>query len=135
MIRPITQEQAWQVRHEVMWPDRDIQYVQIPDDNEGNHYGLFVGDELVSVISLFQYGTEAQFRKFATRVPWQGQGCGSQLLQFIITEAERQGIHRLTCNARTEKAAFYERFNLISTGESFRKGGKDYLIMERYFTN
>ncbi len=134
MIREIKKEQAWQVRHEVMWPDRELDYVKLKKDDQGLHYGLFDGDELVSVISLFLHESEGQFRKFATRRPWQGQGHGSRLLSFIMTEAERHGLRRLYCNARIEKTAFYERFDLRATGESFQKGGKDYIIMERYWS-
>ncbi|WP_322907437.1 GNAT family N-acetyltransferase [Paenibacillus campi] len=131
MIREITKQQAWQIRHEVMWPERELEYVQLADDDVGRHYGLFAADELLSVISLFVHHNEGQFRKFATRMAWQRQGHGSKLMAFIIAEAERHALRRLYCNARTEKAAFYERFGMHVTGESFRKGGKDYVIMER----
>lgn len=136
-IGPVTQEQAWAIRHEVMWPDRAPEYVRLDNDSEGEHYGVFVddpdagGETLVSVVSLFMEENGAQFRKFATLVSCQGQGYGSRLLSYVLNRAEEAGARRVFCNARREKACFYRKFGLASTGEAFTKGGKEYVIMER----
>lgn len=61
-VQTITKEQAWEVRHIVMWPHKDFSYVQLKEDPSGMHYGLFSEGELKSVVSLFITGDEAQFR-------------------------------------------------------------------------
>ncbi|MCI3922963.1 GNAT family N-acetyltransferase [Paenibacillus sp. TRM 82003] len=132
-IRSVTKEQAWGLRHEVMWPDRELDYVKVPGDETAAHYGLFDGARLVSVVSLFADGEEAQFRKFATARDAQGRGCGSRLLTYVLEEARLAGVRRIYCNARTEKAAFYRRFGLRETAQTFSKGGKDYVVMECWF--
>ncbi|CAH1191557.1 hypothetical protein PAECIP111892_00670 [Paenibacillus auburnensis] len=132
-ITLIHKEAAWQLRHEVMWPERELDYVKLEDDDAGLHYGLFEGEELISVVSLFIGGNEAQFRKFATQESQQGKGYGSRLLQHMLNEAESSGVKRIYCNARSHKAAFYQRFGLAVTDQTFTKGGKDYIIMERFF--
>ncbi|MFB5761867.1 GNAT family N-acetyltransferase [Paenibacillus medicaginis] len=129
-IRSIDKESAWRIRHEVMWPDRELAYVQLKDDDMGRHYGLFVGERLVSVVTLFIDQEEAQFRKFATLETEQGKGYGSRLLRHVMEEAKQAGGKRIWCNARREKAAFYRRFGLQETGRMFVKGGKEYVIME-----
>ncbi|MZQ87085.1 GNAT family N-acetyltransferase [Paenibacillus sp. 5J-6] len=131
-IKNIQKEQAWQLRHEVMWPERDLSYVQLSDDDEGIHYGLFADEALISVVSLFIHGEEAQFRKFATKVSSQGKGYGSQLLRHMLREAMLLGVKRIYCNARSNKVSFYEKFGLAVTDKQFTKGGKDYVIMESY---
>ncbi|MCY9662215.1 GNAT family N-acetyltransferase [Paenibacillus chondroitinus] len=131
-IRRIQKEQAWQLRHEVMWPERELAYVQLSDDDEGVHYGLFEGDALLSVVSLFIRGEEAQFRKFATKVSDQGKGYGSHLLRHMLTEAKQAGVKRIFCNARSNKVSFYEKFGLAVTDKQFTKGGKDYVVMEHH---
>lgn len=131
-IKNIQKEQAWQLRHEVMWPERDLSYVQLSDDHEGMHYGLFEGEALITVLSLFIHGEEAQFRKFATKVSDQGKGYGSQLLRHMIMEAMKLGVKRIYCNARSNKVSFYEKFGLAVTDKQFTKGGKDYMVMEHY---
>ncbi|MDP4097982.1 GNAT family N-acetyltransferase [Paenibacillus sp. P96] len=129
-IRCIDKESAWRIRHEVMWPDRELEYVQLKDDDRGRHYGLFAGERLVSVVSLFMDQDEAQFRKFATLEEEQGKGYGSRLLRYVMEEAQQAGVKRIWCNARWEKTFFYRKFGLLETDRAFVKGGKEYVIME-----
>ena len=112
-----------------MWPEMDISYVQLPNDEEGRHFGLFVQDELVSVVSLFVEGCRAQFRKFATSPQHQGKGYGTALLKHIIQTAAAQSINALWCNARQDKKAFYNRFGLMETNHTFCKEGRAYQVM------
>ncbi|WP_200897660.1 GNAT family N-acetyltransferase [Paenibacillus wulumuqiensis] len=133
LIQPVTLEQVWQLRHQVMWPDRELDYVKLKDDDQGRHYGLLVGGQLISVISLFIDHNEAQFRKFATLTDRQGKGYGSYLLSYVLQEVEQAGIRRIYCNARAEKTGFYSKFGLAPTEESFIRGDKQYVIMERFF--
>ena len=130
-IEQIAPHQTWRIRHEVMWPDRELDYVKLPEDDEGVHFGLYVEGKLVSVVSAFENGKEAQFRKFATLEAHQGKGYGSQLLNYLFEWLTEQGAVRIWCNARIEKCGFYERFGMVKTDETFQKGGKDYVVMER----
>lgn len=132
-IRVIEKEHAWQLRHKVMWPEKDFDYVKLIDDDEGIHYGLFEGEQLISVLSIFFRGAEAQFRKFATLASHQNKGYGSKLLNYVLGEAERKGMKRVYCNARRDKASFYEKFGLSKTGTTFSKSGIDYIVMERFY--
>ncbi len=133
-IHKVHKEAVWQLRHEVMWPERELDYVKLDDDDDGVHYGLFDRDRLVSAVSLFIDGKEAQFRKFATRIEQQGQGYGSRLLQHVLDEVEQRGLDRIYCNARSHKAAFYKKFGLAEVpGTAFTRGGKEYIIMEKHF--
>ncbi|MDF2924894.1 MAG: family acetyltransferase [Paenibacillaceae bacterium] len=130
-IQFIDKELAWQIRHEVMWPERELDYVKLEDDDKGIHYGLFEGEQPVSVISLFIEGDDAQFRKFATLPRMQGRGCGSALLNRVLEDAFRTEAKRIFCNARSNKTEFYRKFGLLPTDRTFTKGGKEYVIMER----
>jgi ribosomal protein S18 acetylase RimI-like enzyme len=116
-----------------MWPNKPIAYVELPNDENGKHFGLFVNGEMTSVISLFIVNNVAQFRKFATLVEFQGLGHGTILLKNIIDLMKKEGVRKLWCYARVEKSKFYEKFNLKSTDNKFEKGGIEYVIMEKYF--
>lgn len=131
-IRKINKEEVWKLRHEVMWPEREPDYIKLADDDQGVHYGLYQGEQLVSVLSLFINGSEAQFRKFATLELEQGQGYGTRLLKAVLEEAEQAGVRRIFCNARTYKAGFYKKFGMQPTNQVFSKGGKDYVVMEKF---
>ncbi|WP_077922681.1 GNAT family N-acetyltransferase [Spirosoma sp. 209] len=130
-IQPIAYEQTYPLRHEVLWPDKPVEYVQIDNDAEGYHYGAFLADELVAVISLFIEPGEggpvrARFRKFATRPDRQRQGIGTQLMNHVIAEARRLGAETLWCDARLDAADFYQRFGMEPYGEGFYKGAIPY---------
>lgn len=130
-IRKIHPEETWALRQRVMWPTETIEFVKLKDDSQGIHYGLFVADNLVSVISLFYQEEKVQFRKFATCTKEQGRGYGTQLLQHIITEAASMGAKEIWCYARSNKVCFYEKFGFIERGEPFVRNGKDYIVMSR----
>ncbi len=131
-IEQIKASETWSLRHQVMWPGRSIDYVKLPQDEQGIHYGLFVSGGLISVISLFITQEEAQFRKFATLSSAQGKGYGSLLLSHLIEQVRYKGIKRLWCNARIDKTTYYERFGMTPTRTTFSKGGIDYMVMELY---
>jgi len=134
-IKQITASETLPIRHKVMWPDKPVTYVKLPSDENATHFGLFVNGEITAVISLFTKNNEAQFRKFATVIEFQGLGHGTILLESIIDLVEKQGIRKLWCNARIEKSKFYERFGLKCTDKRFEKGGIEYVIMETTFAN
>ncbi|WP_229201206.1 GNAT family N-acetyltransferase [Arcticibacterium luteifluviistationis] len=132
-ISEIAASQTWPLRHEVMWPNMPFDYIKVAGDENALHYGLWQGEELVTVVSLFIEGKDAQFRKLATRVSEQGKGLGTSILNHVLTEAKSKGIKRLWCNARVDKTKFYEKFGLVKTEQTFTKGGIDFVILERYF--
>lgn len=130
-ILEIPVNEVLEIRHTVMWPTKPIDYVRLPHDNEGRHYGLYINDELVSVISLFIENSEAQFRKFATLLSYQGKGYGSILLNEIMAISQQHKLSKVWCNARVEKSTFYEKFGMKATDQTFEKGGIQYVIMEK----
>lgn len=132
IIKRIPKEGTWELRHTVLWPNEDFSYVQMKEDEDGLHFGLYAEQRLVSVLSLFVRDGEAQFRKFATLPTEQGKGYGSMLLRHVIREAAELGATRIWCNARAAKSGFYERFGLrAKPGESFEKNGVAFCVMER----
>lgn len=128
-IRPITPAATYALRHQVLWPDKPLDYVKINDDAAGCHFGAFQGEALLSVISLFINGDEARFRKFATHPDFQGHGLGTALLLHVFSEARHRGARRLWCDARQDSAGFYARFGMQPEGEIFYKGPISYVRM------
>ena len=133
-IKPITTSDTLAIRHKVMWPEKPFDFVKLPNDKMARHFGLFVNEELVSIISLFAEDNEAQFRKFATLHKFQGLGYGTILLKNIVDLVEQDGFKKIWCNARVEKSKFYERFGFKLTDKTYMKGGIEFVIMEKIFT-
>ena len=97
------------------------------------HYGLYVEDQLMSVISCFEIDGEIQFRKFATLVEKQHRGFGTHLLKYILNQAQSKKAKRVWCNARKDKSTYYEKFGLKNTPHLFSKEGIDFVVMEIQF--
>jgi GNAT superfamily N-acetyltransferase len=114
-----------------MWPNEPFSFVQLPEDPEGVHYGLFVKKVLTAIVSVFTEGKEAQFRKFATLDSQQGKGYGTALINYMIDQLIAKGIEKVWCNARVNKTDFYNRFGMTKTTTTYTKRGIDFVILER----
>ncbi|KAA3437890.1 GNAT family N-acetyltransferase [Rufibacter hautae] len=134
-IKEIPAAQTWHIRHEVMWPDKPLAFVQLPEDETGTHFGLYVDQELMSVISLFIEHQQAQFRKFATLTAFQKQGFGRMLLEHVFAFASGMQITTVWCHARASAAGFYLKAGMRPVVEPFLKNGIDYVRMEKAMCN
>lgn len=134
MIKRIDYTETLEIRRQVLWPNKDLYELKLKDDESGYHYGFFIENELVGVISLFIVNESAQFRKFAVLREHQNKGIGSKLLKYTIKEAKKLNATSIWCNARTSANGFYERFGLEEVkGSSFFRGTIEYSIMKRGF--
>lgn len=119
------------LRQEVMYPDKNIDFVKLPDDDKGIHLGLFEDGTLISVVSIFMNKDRSvQFRKLATRKDMQGKGYGYILLKWLKDYANDVKLNRLWCNARIETLGFYKKAGFVETDEKFSRDGHDYVIVE-----
>jgi GNAT superfamily N-acetyltransferase len=130
-IEQITPHLTWRLRRDVLYPGQYLHDMEMEEDNYGYHFGAFSDNKLVGVVSLFQNGTDWQFRKFAIVGDVQKQGIGTQLINYITTFVERENGIRLWCNARLSATGFYTKNGFTETGEIFNKNGFDYIIMEK----
>lgn len=121
-VQVITPEQTYALRHQVLWPNRPVDYVKLDEDFEGLHYGVITSDQVIGVISIFQDGLHYRFRKFAIHPDYQGKGLGSLLLTRVIEDLRIRGVCWLWCDARVTAIAFYERFGMQPEGSVFFKG-------------
>lgn len=130
-IRPVTAAETYPLRHAVLWPDKPYDYVRVENDGAGHHFGAFLNEQLVAVISLFIDGEAARFRKFATHPSHQRQGIGTRLLQYVLAVARQHGARHLWCDARQDATALYRRFGMQAEGAVFYKGPIAYQRMHR----
>ncbi len=132
-IKRVNLEEVWHLRQEVMWPDHPIDFVKIPGEEDAHHFGIFFESRLIACVSLFQHKNHWKFRKLATLPNFQGQGYGGSLIKFIKDYVNTNQGTILTCDARLEKTAFYEKFGFKKEGDPFLKYGKPYQKMELKF--
>jgi phosphoribosylformimino-5-aminoimidazole carboxamide ribotide isomerase len=130
-IKPVPLADIWAMRQTVMYPQESLEFVKLPDDEAGLHWGLYVRDELVSVVSVFEQYGQVQFRKFATVAHLQGKGYGTALLQYVLEWAKRKGKKSIWCNARLSATGIYKKFGMQATGDTWQKYGLAFIKMEK----
>ena len=130
-IEQIRPELTWKLRQQVMYSEKKVTEMAMAEDQEGYHYAAFKDNYIVAVVSLFQEGTDFQFRKFAVDNTVQGQGIGKALLEYIVNLAIAEGAIRIWCNARVAAIGFYAKYGFTVNGDIFTKNGIDYQVMEK----
>ena len=133
-IEQITPELTWHLRRDVLYPSMKLFEMEMDEDTYGTHFGAFNDVKLAGVVSLFQTGTDFQFRKLAVDPEYQQKGIGTSLLNYITDHAQKHGGTRIWCNARDTAVGFYLKLGYRSTGELFSKNGFNYEILERAIT-
>ncbi|NSL90418.1 1-(5-phosphoribosyl)-5-[(5-phosphoribosylamino)methylideneamino]imidazole-4-carboxamide isomerase [Chitinophaga sp. Mgbs1] len=129
-IRRISADETLPLRRDVMYPDRQLTEVKVDHDEDGLHYGVFEGGQLVTVVSLFLGREEAQFRKLATATAAQGKGFGKAVLAHLSDICRKENVKLLWCNARETAVSFYERLGYRIKGDYFKKDGINFVRME-----
>jgi GNAT superfamily N-acetyltransferase len=130
-IQSVIVDEILNIRHQVLWPDKPVDFVRVEGDADGVHFGLFLDDLLVSVISLFPEDRHIRFRKFATIPAFQHKGLGTQLLQYAIDWAKTNAFETMWCDARSTALPFYTRFGFQRFSEAFFKGEVEYYKIEK----
>lgn len=124
---------TWRVRQLAMYPDKEITDMELPEDWDGMHFGLYYQYELTGVVSLFIAGKTAQFRKMAVLPNDQGKGFGLQLLKYVVDYCQSQGIENLWCNARVSAIGFYQKLGFATVGDPYERNQISYIKMELTF--
>lgn len=130
-IEQITPELAWNIRHEVLYPNLNIDAVKLDDDFIGIHFGVFVANKLAGVVSVFEDEDKLLFRKLSVRNEFQNQKIGSALMNYILNHARSTEKKFIWCNARTSALNFYKKFGFVSNGKTFTKNGIDFMTIEK----
>ncbi|CAA7266079.1 unnamed protein product [Cyclocybe aegerita] len=152
----ITANQTLLLRHSVLWPEKDISEMVLPEDKTGKHYGAFLphtGDP-VAVISLFveeapidknsdleatahssamvyRHPRAVRFRKFACEQQYQGKGIGTRLLTYALSMARSElDVVMAWCDARTTALGWYQKRGFVAFGAAFYKGPVEYVRLK-----
>jgi phosphoribosylformimino-5-aminoimidazole carboxamide ribotide isomerase len=134
-IEQIAPELTWSLRKKVLYPEGELQEMCLEEDGGGWHFGAFLDNSLVGVISLFKHEDDFQFRKFAVDPEWQRKGIGNRLLKHTVEFAISAGAKRIWCNARINALDFYLKNDFEHTGDLFSKNGIGYEVLEKKVGN
>lgn len=130
VVEQIFPSLTWRIRQLAMYPDKEIKQMELANDFDGVHFGIYHEYELTGVVSLFEQENLAQFRKMAVLPEAQGKGFGKQLLLYVIDYCKQQKIETLWCNARTSAVEFYKKIGFATIGEPYLQNQLEYIKME-----
>lgn len=133
MIKEVSYSDIVDIRHSVMYPDKDKEIVLLADDELGIHLGYHKNDKPVSIVSIFLKNGELQFRKLATLPEFHNQGFATMLVKWILDYAKDMQFSRVWCNSRVNKISFYEKLGFVRTGDTFEKDGYTFEVLEKLF--
>ena len=131
-VRRISSPETVALRREVLRPDRSLEESIFPGDDYSTteHWGAFIGDELVGVASIYPEplplevalpttGSTWRLRGMAVAEGRRNRGVGKVLLDACIQSIRSNGGTLLWCNARSTAINFYQREGFESCSEDF----------------
>lgn len=131
VIKQINAEDCLPVRQQVLWPDKPLSALILPDDESGLHLGCLDNGLVVSAGSLFIDGASARLRKFATLPEYQGRGIGTAMLKKMTQLLRQKEVTEFWFDARETARYFYEKSGFAVSGDVFYKSGIRYLKMAK----
>ena len=91
----------------------------------------WMGAEPVGVGRLHVWRGEGQIAWVAVLPPYRGQGIGWEIMDALLTAAERLGADRVTLSAQTHALGFYHLLGFETTGTPFVMSNIEHITMVR----
>ena len=130
LVKLVTTDEVLPLRHKILWPKGPLENYSFDEDKVSLHYGLFLRDELISVVTIYREGDKARLRMFATDYEYQRQGFGTILIKAVITDLRKRGVKLIWCDVRKNVYTFYEKLEFKIKGEEYMKHGLPHFYME-----
>ena len=127
-IKKISSLETYPVRNEVLRKRKPIETCQFKGDDDENttHFGLYVEDKLVGIISIFKENNilfpelnQFQIRGMAVLEAFQGKGFGAELVKEAENHCISLNTDLIWFNARENAVPFYKKLDYIIIGDSF----------------
>lgn len=142
IIKKITASETYPIRLPVLRKGKPIESCHFDgDDLETTfHFGLYLNQELVGIVSLFQKNNplfskknQFQIRGMAVLENHQKKDIGKTLLIHCEEECKIQCVDLIWFNARTEAIGFYEKMGYQKTGTPFEipNVGKHVIMLKK----
>ncbi len=128
IIKKISSSETFLVRQPVLRAGKPIESCRFDGDDleTTHHFGLFSGQELVGIISLFQKtnpiftkNNQYQIRGMAVLENQQKTGFGKALILHSEAFCKNHNVDVIWFNARIEAVGFYEKMGYQKTGFPF----------------
>ena len=132
ILKKITASETYSVRLPVLRKGKSVESCQFDGDHLATtiHFGLYLNQELVGIVSLFQKSNplfpekkQFQIRGMAVLDDFQKKGIGEKLVQTVINFAKEKEVKVIWFNARKNAVPFYEKLDFHIHGTAFEIEG------------
>ncbi|MEP2781774.1 MAG: GNAT family N-acetyltransferase [Pseudoruegeria sp.] len=127
-FRTLSPQATLALRQAVLWPEKPIADLTVPNDETALHLGLFIKDQHIGVASFFPDNLTVRLRKMAIANSHQGRGLGATLLQEGAHRLKHDGYRELWCDARVNALGFYQKLGFNIDPDRFEKSGLIYQV-------
>lgn len=142
IIKEIPAIETFLVRHPVLRQGKPIDSCRFDGDElpTTHHFGLFMDDNLVGVISVFEKqqqlfngGQQFQIRGMAVLEDYQKKGLGESLMKQAEEFIKTQNGTLIWFNARIIAVGFYQKLGYQNIGDAFEieDVGTHYVLFKR----
>jgi len=129
-IKQISANKQYPLRRSVLGQGLppDVPHKPGDDHPDTYHVGIYLGDDLVSIASLYHEpqpdtsddgDTHWRLRGMATLPEYQGHGYGKIALNACIDHAKAHQSTRIWCNARENAIGFYHNMGFVTLGDPY----------------
>ena len=128
IIKNISPAETFLVRHPVLRKGKPVESCHFDGDDleTTQHFGLFLGHELVGIISLFKKSNpdfleknQCQIRGMAVLENQRKKDFGKALIIYSEEQCKNKNVDLIWFNARMEASGFYEKMGYLKTGIPF----------------
>ena len=121
VVKQITPEDTYQIRHIVLRPNQTLDDCKYGDDFQKNafHLGAFQHGKLISIASYYEeqnvsFDADVQYRLrgMATLHDFRNLGAGCALIEVAETILINRNADLWWCNARVSASSYYEKLGL-----------------------
>ena len=128
-VKIISPDLTRPLRHRVLWPHIEKVedcVIDIDERADAIHLGVFDGEKIVSIGSLFQmdsnkiqFKNQYRLRAMATDLDYRGQNAGRVLIEKSFELLKEKGVDVLWCDARKIAVGFYESLGFSMLPEEY----------------
>lgn len=128
IIKKIPASETYSVRLPVLRKGKTLESCHFDGDNLKTtiHFGLYLNQELVGVVSLFQKNNpffseknQFQIRGMAVLESQRKKDFGKKLILYCEEKCKNSNTDLIWFNARTEATPFYEKMGYLKIGSPF----------------
>jgi predicted GNAT family N-acyltransferase len=142
-IKKISSTETFLVRHPVLRQGKPVESCHFEGDDleTTQHFGLYIKQELVGIISLFKKSNlhfleknQYQIRGMAVLENQRKKDFGKALIVHCEKQCKDQSVELIWFNARIEASGFYEKMRYKKTGTVFEipDVGKHILMFKKF---